>query len=38
LIEDGGEIANEGTRAFLQTYLDNFLTVATKLRAATIES
>jgi chromate reductase, NAD(P)H dehydrogenase (quinone) len=38
LIEDGDEIANEGTRAFLQTYLDNFLTVATKLRAATIES
>jgi len=37
LIEDGGEIANEGTRAFLQTYLDNFLTVATKLRARTIE-
>src|SRR3954451_13074656 len=33
LINEDGEIANEGTRAFLQAYLDNFITVATKLTA-----
>jgi chromate reductase len=31
LIDAGGEIANEGTRTFLHAYMDNFLTVATKL-------
>lgn len=30
LIDERGEIANEGTRAFLQAYLDNFLVIATK--------
>src|SRR4051812_19168515 len=33
LIDESGEIANESTRAFLQAYLDNFITVATKLTA-----
>jgi chromate reductase len=32
LIDAGGEIANEGTRAFLQAYMDNFLAIAMKLR------
>ena len=31
LIGEGGEIANEGSRAFLRAYMDNFLAVATKL-------
>jgi len=34
LIGEDGEIANEGTRAFLQGYIDNFLDIATKLNAA----
>jgi chromate reductase, NAD(P)H dehydrogenase (quinone) len=38
LIDERGEIANEGTRAFLQTFTDNFLAVVTKLSAPTIGS
>jgi len=37
-IDVGGDIANEGTRAFLQAYMDNFLAVATKLSAPAIGS
>lgn len=33
LIDENGEITNESTREFLQTYMDNFLTVAEKLKA-----
>lgn len=33
LIDEGGEITNEGTRAFLQAYMDNFLDVARRMRA-----
>jgi chromate reductase len=38
LIDAGGEIANEGTRTFLQAYMDNFLAIATKLSASAIGS
>jgi chromate reductase, NAD(P)H dehydrogenase (quinone) len=31
LINEGGEITNEGTRAFLQAYMDNFLDVAKRM-------
>jgi chromate reductase len=31
LIDDGGAITNEGTRAFLQAYMDNFLDVAERM-------
>jgi chromate reductase len=36
LINEDGEIANEGTRAFLQAYIDNFLTLATKIAAPAV--
>ena len=36
LIDEGGEIANETTRAFLQQYVDNFLSVAMKLTAPNV--
>lgn len=38
LIDAGGEIANEGTRAFLQAYMDGFLALAIKLAAPAIGS
>ena len=38
LIDAGGEIANEGTRAFLQAYMDNFLAIAMKLTTRAIGS
>ena len=36
LIEDG-KIVNEGTKAFLQAYIDRFLNVATRLSEAMVE-
>jgi chromate reductase len=38
LIDERGEITNEGTRAFLQAFMDNFLAVVTKICAPKIAS
>jgi chromate reductase len=38
LIDESGEITNEGTRKFLQAYLDGFLDVAKKLSAPAMAS